>query len=55
MGRHPKTFTLSPWPDAARPVRPNRGFLPWRFSDAGPECAVPSVMGRHPKTFTFAD
>ena len=38
------------------PRLPSRGFLPWRFSDAGRPCrAAPSVSGRHPKTFTTAD
>ena len=38
------------------PRLPSRGFLPWRFSDAGRPCrAAPSVSGRHPKTFTFCD
>jgi hypothetical protein len=30
----------------------SRGFLPWRFSDAGPVLCRALVMGRHPKTFT---
>ena len=35
---------------------PSRGFLPWRFSDAGRPCVVaPRHAGRHPKTFTIAD
>src|ERR1700757_4987554 len=28
---------------AAPPRVPFRGFLPWRFSDAGPRCAAPST------------
>src|SRR5258706_12878323 len=32
----------------------SRGFLPWRFADAGPECIAPPSWGRHPKTFTQA-
>jgi hypothetical protein len=34
---------------------PHRGFLPWRFSDAGPQQALASHLGRHPKTFTLAE
>jgi hypothetical protein len=36
---------------------PTRGFLLWRFSDAGPAAKrwQASVKGRHPKTFTIAD
>src|SRR5207247_10358475 len=38
------------------PRLPSRGFLPWRFSDAGRPCARhPSLSGRHPKTFTLPD
>jgi len=38
------------------PPRPtSRGFLPWRFSDAGPGVRGAVVMGRHPKTFTSTD
>ena len=38
------------------PPRPiSRGFLPWRFADAGPGARGAAVMGRHPKTFTLAD
>ena len=33
---------------------PTRGFLPWRFADAGPVRAAPPSWGRHPKTFTEA-
>jgi hypothetical protein len=32
----------------------SRGFLPWRFSDAGPGVRGTIIMGRHPKTFTVA-
>ena len=39
---------------AAPPTYPSRGFLPWRFSDAGRPCARRTVSGRHPKTFTLA-
>ena len=37
-------------------VLPTRGFLPWRFSNAGPASArrQASMKGRHPKTFTEA-
>ena len=34
---------------------PHRGFLHWRFADAGPGVRRATVMGRHPKTFTEAD
>ncbi len=38
------------------PSRPtSRGFLPWRFADAGPGVRGAVIMGRHPKTFTKAD
>jgi hypothetical protein len=30
----------------------SRGFLPWRFADAGPGVRGAVAMGRHPKTFT---
>jgi hypothetical protein len=33
----------------------SRGFLPWRFSDAGPRVRGAAIMGRHPKTFTQPD
>jgi hypothetical protein len=34
----------------------SRGFLPWRFSDAGPRSPPPrQSLGRHPKTFTEGD
>jgi hypothetical protein len=34
-------------------LRPtSRGFLPWRFADAGPGVRGTIIMGRHPKTFT---
>src|ERR1700737_1738600 len=33
----------------------SRGFLPWRFSDAGPGVRGAVAMGRHPKTFTEPD
>ena len=33
----------------------SRGFLPWRFADAGPGVRGTIIMGRHPKTFTFPD
>jgi len=37
-------------------LRPtSRGFLPWRFADAGPGVRGTIIMGRHPKTFTAAD
>jgi hypothetical protein len=32
----------------------SRGFLPWRFADAGPRVRCAVIMGRHPKTFTQA-
>ena len=35
-------------------LRPtSRGFLPWRFADAGPGVRGTIIMGRHPKTFTI--
>jgi hypothetical protein len=35
------------------PPRPiSRGFLPWRFADAGLAARGDVIMGRHPKTFT---
>ena len=37
---------------AHRPRLPHRGFLPWRFSDAGPRARGAASWGRHPKTFT---
>jgi hypothetical protein len=33
----------------------SRGFLPWRFADAGPAARGTVIMGRHPKTFTMGD
>src|SRR6266851_4467847 len=33
----------------------SRGFLPWRFADAGPGVRRAVIMGRHPKTFTQPD
>ena len=40
----------------ARPLHTSRGFLPWRFADAGPPVsAAPPSWGRHPQTFTKAD
>jgi len=33
----------------------SRGFLPWRFADAGPGVRRATVMGRHPKTFTNSE
>src|SRR5882757_1587285 len=33
----------------------SRGFLPWRFADAGPGVRGAVIMGRHPKTFTTAE
>ena len=30
----------------------SRGFLPWRFADAGPAARGAVIIGRHPKTFT---
>ncbi len=33
----------------------SRGFLPWRFADAGPGVRGAVIMGRHPKTFTITD
>ena len=39
---------------ASLPTCPSRGFLPWRFADAGPRARRTTVMGRHPKTFTKA-
>jgi hypothetical protein len=42
-------------PDA-RPRHTFRGFLHWRFADAGPTvAAAPPSWGRHPQTFTTAD
>ena len=39
----------------ARPLHTSRGFLPWRFADAGPPVsAAPPSWGRHPQTFTIA-
>src|SRR6266700_3813160 len=36
-------------------LRPtSRGFLPWRFADAGPGVRG-AIIGRHPKTFTTTD
>ena len=38
-----------------RPIRaPPRGFVPWRFSDAGRRACGNVRGGRHPKTFTGA-
>src|SRR6266704_5392710 len=38
------------------PSRPtSRGFLPWRFADAGPGVRGAVIMGRHPKPFTLAE
>jgi hypothetical protein len=39
----------------ALPSQTSRGFLPWRFADAGPRVRGATFMGRHPKTFTFPD
>jgi hypothetical protein len=39
----------------APPRHISRGFLPWRFADAGPAARGTVIMGRHPKTFTFSD
>ena len=37
-------------------LRPtSRGFLPWRFADAGPGVRGTIIMGRHPKTFTITE
>src|SRR5882757_5326609 len=37
-------------------LRPtSRGFLPWRFADAGPGVRGTIIIGRHPKTFTDSD
>jgi hypothetical protein len=33
----------------------SRGFLPWRFADAGPAARGAVIMGRHPKTFTTTE
>ena len=33
----------------------SRGFLPWRFADAGPAARGTVIMGRHPKTFTNSE
>jgi hypothetical protein len=34
---------------------PSRGFLPWRFADAGPCARLNRHGAGHPKTFTNAD
>ena len=47
--------TQIPIAHAAPPSCPSRGFLPWRFADAGPVCAAPPSWGRHPKTFTNSE
>jgi hypothetical protein len=40
----------------ARPQHISRGFLAWRFADAGPAVhAAPPSWGRHPQTFTISD
>ena len=39
----------------AKPRRNSRGFLPWRFADAGPPMRGNTIMGRHPKTFTISE
>src|SRR5258708_38180329 len=38
----------------APPRHTSRGFLHWRFADAGPVSAAPPSWGRHPQTFTEA-
>ena len=47
----------SPWRVRRIGALPTRGFLPCRFSNAGPVSArrQASAKGRHPKTFTEAD
>jgi hypothetical protein len=47
--------TQIPIAQPRHPRAPSRGFLPWRFADAGPVCAAPPPWGRHPKTFTKGD
>ena len=39
----------------ARPFHTSRGFLPWRFADAGPGVRGAVIMGRHPQTFTIPE
>jgi hypothetical protein len=39
--------------NAAPPISPSRGYLPWRFAYASPTVRVaPPSWGRHPQTFT---
>jgi len=45
----------SPWSTPRHPRAPSRGFLPWRFADAGPVRAAPPSWRRHPKTFAITD
>src|SRR6266568_7325207 len=60
---HIAKVVLTLWHDSRQipiacdaPSRPtSRGFLPWRFADAGPGVRGAVIMGRHPKTFTKAD
>src|SRR6266568_955866 len=60
---HIAKVVLTLWHDSRQipiacdaPSRPtSRGFLPWRFADAGPEVRGTVIMGRHPKTFTTGD
>src|SRR5713101_6699941 len=60
---HIAKVVLTLWHDSRQipiacdaPSRPtSRGFLPWRFSDAGPGVRGAVIMGRHPKTFTISD
>ncbi len=38
------------------PHAAHRGFLPWRLSDAGPQCSLLGLrLDRHPKPFTLCD
>jgi hypothetical protein len=42
--------------NAAPPISPSRGYLPWRFAYASPTVRVaPPSWGRHPQTFTRAE
>src|SRR5229473_1881314 len=60
---HIAKVVLTLWHDSRQipiacdaPSRPtSRGFLPWRFADAGPGVRGAVIMGRHPKTFTDSD
>jgi hypothetical protein len=47
--------TQIPIAQAATPTSSSRGFLPWRFAYAGPQCTPRHRHGgRHPQTFTQA-